>query len=81
MKQVGIKLGVKLSQQAVKKIPFEIIKQINQKVGFRLLTKFGETGIINIGKAVPIAGGVISATIDAFSTHSIGKVSKKLFIP
>ena len=53
---------------------------INQKVGFRLVTKFGEKGVINLGKAIPILGGLIGGTIDAASTHSIGKISKKVFV-
>jgi uncharacterized protein (DUF697 family) len=80
MKQVGIKLGTKMSEQAIKKLSFEVIKQINQKVGFRLLTKFGEKGIINLGKAIPIVGGVVSGTLDAMSTHGIGKIAKNIFI-
>lgn len=57
----------------------EVITKVNQKVGFRLLTKFGEKGVINLGKAVPIVGGVIGGTVDGISTHSIGKISKRVF--
>ena len=30
--------------------------EINKKVGFRLLTKFGEKGAINVGRASPVTG-------------------------
>ena len=40
----------------VKKIPGKTITAINQKVGFRFVTKFGETGIVNLGKVVPVLG-------------------------
>jgi uncharacterized protein (DUF697 family) len=49
-------------------------------VGFRLLTKFGERGVINIGKGIPIVGGIIGATIDVVSTNIIGNVARNIFI-
>ena len=47
LKQAGIKAGTAFAKQAIKKIPGEIIKSINKAVGFRLVTKFGEKGILN----------------------------------
>jgi len=44
------------------------------------MTKFGEKGIINLGKMVPIAGGLVGGTVDAVSTNTIGKIARKLFI-
>lgn len=79
-KDMGIKIGTKLTQSAIQKISFETIKKINQTVGFRLLTKFGQKGIVNLGKAVPLIGGVIGGGIDLASTKTIGKISKKVFL-
>lgn len=79
LKQAGIKIGTKLSTVLIKRMPFEIIKQINKKVGFRLVTKFGEKGVINLGKCVPLVGGVIGGTVDAIGTNTIGKTAKKVF--
>lgn len=53
---------------------------INQKVGFRLLTKFGQKGAINLGKAVPLVGGIIGGAFDTVTTDIIGKIAKKTFI-
>jgi uncharacterized protein (DUF697 family) len=80
LKNSGIQIGKKLAISGIKKIPGEVIKKINQAVGFRLLTKFGEKGIVNLGKMVPIAGGLIGGTVDAVSTNTIGNVARKLFI-
>lgn len=45
------------------------------------MTKFGLKGIINLGKLVAVAGGVIGKTIDVIGTNTSGKVAKdKLFI-
>ena len=79
LKQAGIKIGTKMSTSLIKKIPFAVIKQINKAVGFRLVTKFGEKGVINLGKVVPIVGGVIGGTVDVVGTNTIGKTAKKIF--
>lgn len=80
VKQTGIKLGNKLAVQAVKQIPGKILVKINQKVGFRLITKFGEKGIINLAKMVPVAGGGVSAVVDLVSTKSIANRAVNLFL-
>jgi len=80
LKSSGISIGRKLAISGIKKIPFKIITKINKAVGFRLLTKFGEKGVINLGKMVPIAGGILGGTLDAVSTNIIGKTAQKLFI-
>ena len=36
----------------IKKIPTEVVKRINRAVGMRLVTKFGENGVLNLGKAI-----------------------------
>lgn len=79
LKQAGIKIGTKMSTVLIKRMPIEMIKQINKRVGFRLVTKFGEKGIINLGKCIPIIGGVIGGTVDAVGTRTIGKTAKRVF--
>lgn len=80
LKGTGINIGNRLVLEGIKKIPGKTLTKINQKVGFRLLTKFGEKGFINLGKMVPVAGGIIGGTIDVISTHVIGKVAKRIFV-
>lgn len=79
-KNAGIKIGTKLAQSSIQKISAETIKRINQAVGFRLVTKFGQKGVLNLGKAVPIIGGIIGGGFDLASTKTIGKISKQVFI-
>ena len=80
LKQAGIKIGTKMSTSLIKKIPFAIIKQINKAVGFRLVTKFGQKGVINLGKCIPVVGGIIGGGMDLFSTRTIAKAAQKLFV-
>ena len=49
----------KHSKLLLKKIPGKALVAINQRIGYRLITKFGEKGIINLGKAIPLIGGVV----------------------
>ena len=81
LRDVGIVIGTKMGTNLVAKISGKTLTAINQKVGFRLLTKFGEKGVINIGKAVPLLGGIIGGTVDAVATNIIGNVARDTFIP
>lgn len=80
LKNTGIQVGKKVAVASIKKLPNAIIVKINQRVGFRLLTKFGEKGVINLVKVVPVLGGVVGGAVDASTTMVIGKTAKKIFI-
>lgn len=80
LKQAGIKFGQKFGVAMVKKIPGKTITAINQKVGFRFVTKFGEKGIVNLGKVVPVLGAFIGGGIDVVSTRIIGYNAYKVFM-
>ena len=72
--------AIKFSTAALKKLPGSVLTKINQTVGFRLFTKFGQKGLVNIHKAIPVLGGVVGGSIDALSTYSIAKAAKALFL-
>ena len=80
LKNIGIEVGKKLAENMIKKISATTVAEISKKVGFRLLTKFGEKGVVNLGKAIPVIGGLISGTLDAVSTNIIGNTAKENFI-
>ena len=80
IKNVCIQFGTKFATSMVKKIPGTVLQKINQKVGFRFLTKFGSKGLINLGKAVPVVGGVISGGFDFAETKIIANRAYNLFI-
>ena len=80
IKQAGIKFGTKFTTAMVKKIPGTVLTKINQKVWFRFLTKFGEKGIINIAKLVPVVGGVIGGGFVLEETKVIANRAYKMFI-
>lgn len=80
LKAAGVKIGTKLTEQAIKNISGAVLTKINQAVGFRLLTKFGSKGAINLIKLVPVAGGVIGGAFDSITTNIIGNVARETFI-
>ena len=80
VKDAGVTTGVKTLTAAIKKIPEGVLKKINGKMGFRFITKFGEKGVINLGKMVPLAGCVIGGGMDVVSTTVIGYSAIKMFI-
>ena len=79
LKNVGIKIGEKVVINAIKKIPVEVLVKINQQVGFRLVTKFGQKDLVNFGKMIPLVGGVVGGAFDTGMTLTIGNVAKKVF--
>ena len=78
-KDIGIVVGKKLTENAIKNISAKSLTAINQKVGFRLLTKFGEKGVINLGKSIPLVGGIVGGTFDSVATNTIGNVARNTF--
>lgn len=79
-REAGIKVGEKFTIEAIKKIPTEIISKINRLAMQRLITKFGTTGVINLGKMVPLIGGVIGGSFDFVGTRIIANKAKDVFL-
>ena len=55
LKEVGINIGSKLTLRAIQKIPETMIIKPNRAVGFRLLTKAGAKGIVNLSRIVRLS--------------------------
>jgi uncharacterized protein (DUF697 family) len=79
LKRAGVNIGQKLTQTAIRGIPGPVLIEINKRVGFRLLTKAGERGAINIIRIVPVVGGAVAGSVDATMCYSVGKTAKSLF--
>ena len=77
--EAGVQLGTKAALAALKRVPGRVLIEINKKVGFRLFTKFGTKGVVNLGKMVPLVGGGVGAGINVAAMRSAGKYSKKNF--
>lgn len=80
IKQAGVKFGIKFANGLIKKIPGKVLTKINQKVGFRFITKFGTKGIVNLGKMMPGVGAVIGGGLDLVETKIIANRAYKWFV-
>lgn len=81
LKDFGVTATTKFAENFIaKKITKEMLSKINKAVGFRLVTKAGSTGLINLTKLVPVLGGVVSGTFDAVTTNMVGNTARDMFL-
>lgn len=80
IKGTGIKIGEKIAVSTLKKIPGKVLTKINHKVGFRLVTKFGQKGAVNLVKLVPGVSGIIGGAMDFASTKIVAQKAYDMFI-
>lgn len=71
---------MKFANGLIKKIPGKVLTEINQKVGFRFITKFGTKGIVNLGKLLPGVGAVVGRGLDLVETKVIADRAYKWFL-
>lgn len=79
-KSAGVQVANKVTLNLLKKLPGTVLTKINQKVGFRLVTKFGEKGVVNLVKLVPVAGGIVGGGVDFVGTKLIAEKAYKVFL-
>ncbi|MDE5815792.1 MAG: EcsC family protein, partial [Alistipes sp.] len=80
LKQVGIQAVEKIAvKKLLPKLTQEIIVKINKAVGFRLLTKGGTKGLVNLGKVIPLFGGIVGAAYNWAEVAICAKAAKKMF--
>lgn len=79
VKRLGGEFATRGGKAAVSRVPGKVLIEINKKIGFRLLTKGGSKGVLNLSKAVPILGGVVGGTVDSAATRTVGEVAKRAF--
>ncbi|OLT21802.1 hypothetical protein BJF81_14740 [Ornithinimicrobium sp. CNJ-824] len=79
LSKAGVQIGTKGAMSALNKVPGRVLIEINKKVGFRLITKAGTKGVINLTKLVPLAGGVVGGGVNGVSTRAVGHWAKHHF--
>ncbi len=81
LKQVGVQVGNQMTAHAIRHLSSSIVKEINHLVGFRLLSRTSEKGVIRLARFVPVAGGVVGGAFDGMACRTVGKVADSLFSP
>ena len=80
IKELGIQVGTRLTEQTIQKVSGQAIGRINEAIGFRLLSRFGGAGTVNMSKIIPLVGGIIGGSMDSIATRTIGHIARDTFI-
>ena len=75
LRDFGVTFTTKLVAAQISKLSGKALLRINQAVGFKLLTKAGSTGLVNLAKIVPVLGGVVGGGINLLVTRQIGQTA------
>lgn len=81
MKDLGLKVGDRLTQRAVDQIPGRALVEINKRIGTRLLAKMGGQVVLKMPRAIPVLGGVVGGSLDAVVCRMVGRTANSLFRP
>lgn len=77
LKTAGIGAGTNLTRTLLLQLSGAALKTVNRTVGTKLAAR---AGLLNVGKFVPVVGGVIGGAVDGLSTAAIGAVAKRVFV-
>jgi uncharacterized protein (DUF697 family) len=72
LRDFGVTFTTKLVAAQISKLSGKALLKINQAVGFKLLTKAGSTGLVNLTKIVPVLGGIVGGGVNLLVTRQIG---------
>lgn len=78
--EMGTKIATKVTTNIIKQIPRKALIKINKWIGFKLITKSGTKGVINLGKMVPFVGAAVGGTLDYAQTKFIARKAYDVFI-
>lgn len=81
MEDLGINLGGKLPNRAIKQVPGRALVEVNKRIGLQLLSKAGSRGLAQFPKLIPVVGGVVGGAFDAVVCRMVGRTAKSLFRP
>jgi hypothetical protein len=79
LSRVGVEIANRSAAQALQRVPGRVFIEINKKVGYRLVTKAGTKGVINMTKVVPVAGGVAGLGLNVASTRTVAMYARLNF--
>jgi len=72
-------VGGKLTDLATQRLPGPALMVLNKGIGFRLLTRSGQSMLGRFGKAVPVVGGAVGAGLDVYLLGRIAANAKREF--
>jgi uncharacterized protein (DUF697 family) len=80
LKKLGIKIGQEYTKRIVAKhVKKEMVKQLNQLVSRKIITKAAEKRVVNFTKLVPLVGAPIGGALNYFGTLEVGRTALKFY--
>ncbi len=78
--KAGLNPVGRIAGLAMKQLPAPALMVLNKGIGFRLLSQTAQRSLSRLGRAVPLAGGVIGAGLDWWLLNRIGDDAKEEFV-
>lgn len=80
LKKTGMATGSgRLTAAALRGLPPAALMVVNKAIGFRLMRAVGEKMLVRLGRAVPVAGGLVGGGLDAFMMKKITDQARQEF--
>ena len=81
LRKTGVRIGQQSTAVALQRLPGRVLTELNKRVGYQLVAKAGEKGVINLTKLIPLVGGPIGAAVDGVSCKTIAGYAMRTFPP
>ena len=81
LRDTGVEVGQRSAAVALERLPARALAEVDRHVGYRLVAKAGEKGVVNLTKLVPLIGGPIGAAVDGVSCKTIAGYAMRTFAP
>jgi hypothetical protein len=81
LEELSVGLGTRLSTRLIMRISARSLLKINEAVGFKLVARAGQAGLVNLARIVPLVGGLVGGGFDALMTRGVGTAAKMTFRP
>lgn len=79
LKDAGVRLGTRMTRDAVGWVSPAIFKKFEHGARAKLLAATGAARAAHFGKLVPVVGGVVAGGFDAAVTRLIGRTADRVF--
>ena len=63
----------------LRRLPDEVRDQLDRRIGYRLASRFGRRGILNVTKMIPVVAGPIGAGADAMAARTVATYADVTF--
>lgn len=69
----------RMTKRALRGLPDSTVRMVNKALGLKLLVTASGRGLVKLGRAVPLVGGVIGGTVDVALMRSIARHAREQF--